>query len=331
MSRMAAAPGRASMPVPMHSTTRQRLVAGGLSAVSWLACRLPERPQLELAELLGDLWYRLDRRRADQARRNLDRVVHWLVDAGLADARSRAAAGDRRALERLVRDAFRNYARYYLDVARAPALTPDYLAERLTVETPDQFEAAFGTPGPRIFIGLHLGAIELQAYVAAVHAERPLTTPMETIDDPALQAYFVRTRGALGIHIVGLREARREVMAALERGEPVGIVGDRDLTGGGMPVQLFGAPTSLPIGPALIAIETGAPTYGVSIRRRPGGRYAGRLDPLTIPADGSRRIRVTAFLEAEARWFERQVALAPEQWWAVFFPIWPDLESRTAR
>ncbi len=117
MSRLAAAPGRASTAGPMQATVRQRLVAAGLSAVSWLACRLPERPQLELAELLGDLWYRLDRRRADQARRNLDRVVHWLVDAGLADARSRAAAGDPRALERLVRDAFRSYARYYLDVA----------------------------------------------------------------------------------------------------------------------------------------------------------------------------------------------------------------------
>jgi KDO2-lipid IV(A) lauroyltransferase len=249
----------------------------------------------------------------------------------MADARIRAAARDRRALDRLVRAAFRNYARYYLDVGRAPALTPGYLAERLTVETPEQFEAAFGSPGPRIFVGLHFGAIELQAYVAAVHAERPLTTPMETIDDPALQAYFSRTRGALGIHIVGLREARREVMAALERGEPVGIVGDRDLTGGGMPVQLFGAATSLPIGPALVAIETGAPTYGVVVRRGTGGRFVGRLDPLAIPSAGSRRERVAAFLDAEARWFERQVARAPEQWWAVFFPIWPDLERQAAR
>jgi KDO2-lipid IV(A) lauroyltransferase len=154
---------------------------------------------------------------------------------------------------------------------------------------------------------------------------------METVDDPALQAYFARTRGALGIHIVGLREARREVMAALERGEPVGLVGDRDLTGGGMPARLFGAPTSLPLGPALVAIETGAPTYGVSVRRRPGGRYVGRLDPLAIPLGGSRRERVTRFLDAEARWFERQVARAPDQWWAIFFPIWPDLEAEAGR
>ena len=251
--------------------------------MSWLACRLPEGPLLELAELVGELWYRVDRRRAAQARRNLRRVAEWMTAEGDAPARIQAAARDPRALERLVRAAFRHYATYYLDVARAPALTPAYLAERLTIETPDAFEAAFGQPGPRIFLGLHAGAIELQAYVAAVHAAAPLTTPMETVDDPALQAYFVRTRGALGIRIVGLREARREVLAALGRGEPVGIVGDRDLTGGGMPVRLFGAPTSLPLGPALVAIESGAPVFAVTARRLPGGRYVGRLDPLPVP------------------------------------------------
>jgi hypothetical protein len=28
--------------------------------------------------------------------------------------------------------------------------------------------------------------------------------------------------------------------------------------------------------------------------------------------------------------FERIVEAAPEQWWAVFFPIWPDLEVAAA-
>ncbi len=318
-------------PAATRATVRQRAVAGIVSGVTWLVCRLPEGPLVGLAELIGELWYRLDRRRANQARRNLRRVAGWMVDQGLADARIQAAARDPRALDRLVRAAFRHYATYYLDVARAPALTPAYLDQRLTIETPESFAAAFGQPGPRIFLGLHLGAIELQGYVAAVNSARPVTTPMETIDDPALQAYFVRTRGALGIRLVGLREARRELMGALERGEPVGIVGDRDLTGGGMPVTMFGAATSLPLGPALVAIESGAPTYAVTARRLTRGRYAGRLDPLAVPTTGSRRERVTAFLDIEARWFEGQIARAPEQWWAVFFPIWPDLERTAGR
>ncbi len=35
---------------------------------------------------------------------------------------------------------------------------------------------------------------------------------------------------------------------------------------------------------------------------------------------------IDAYLEAEARAFEHFVAKAPEQWLAVFHPIWPDLE-----
>ena len=335
MSRIATAGHQAGphpvASVPMRGTARQRLVAGLVARASWLACQLPERPLIRLADLAGDLWYRTDTRRAAQARRNLDRVARWLTEQGLANPRTRAAAADPRALERLVRSAFRQYARYYLDLARAPALEPAYLAERLTVETPEAFEAAFGEAGPRIFVGLHFGAIELQAYIAAVHAARPLTTPMETIDDPALQAYFERTRGSLGIHIVGLRQARRELTAALGRAEPVGIVGDRDLTGGGISTTLFGSPASIPLGPALIAIESGAPTFVVSVRRVPGARYVGRLDPLAVPIAGSRRERVTKLVAAEARLFELAIARAPEQWFGAFFPIWPDLEAEQAR
>ena len=37
---------------------------------------------------------------------------------------------------------------------------------------------------------------------------------------------------------------------------------------------------------------------------------------------------MTAFLAAEVAAFERVIARAPEQWWAIFFPIWPDLAAR---
>ena len=35
-------------------------------------------------------------------------------------------------------------------------------------------------------------------------------------------------------------------------------------------------------------------------------------------------------MTALARAFERVIADAPAQWWAVFFPIWPDLEEAAA-
>ncbi|HET8786235.1 MAG TPA: lysophospholipid acyltransferase family protein [Candidatus Limnocylindrales bacterium] len=296
-----------------------------LRGASWLATRLPERPQIALAELAGDAWYRATPERAARARRNLARVASWLAANDRGTPLARAAAADPRALERLVRLAYRHAARYYLEVARTPGMGGDEIPRRLHIETPDVVDEAFGLGRPVIFVGLHFGAIELPALLLASRVGEAVA-PMETIDDPELQAWFIRSRGSVGIRIVGLREARRELGGALRDGRYVGLVGDRDLTGGGTLTDLFGAPARLPLGPALLAVETGAPLYVMGVRRTSPGLYDGRLERVTVPTEGSRRERAMATTASIARAFERIIEDAPEQWWAVFFPIWPDLE-----
>jgi phosphatidylinositol dimannoside acyltransferase len=315
------------MPGTGRGSVLQRLRATGVAGASRIVCRLPEGLAVRAAEGIGELWYRLTPGRAAQGRQNLRRVCAYLDATGRADARVRDAATDPRALERLVRAAYRHAARYYLEVARIPAMTSRSISEQVMVETPDVVDAALEGGRPVIFVGLHFGAIELPGLWLAQRTGRRTTAPMETIGDPALQAWFVRTRGRVGVRIVGLREARRELMAALGRGETVGLVADRDISGGGLTVPLFGAPAALPVGPALLAIESGAPIYVASVRRDRVGRYLGRLAQVPVPAEGSRRDRATAVVTESARAFEDVIALAPEQWWAVFFPIWPDLAS----
>ena len=61
------------------------------------------------------------------------------------------------------------------------------------------------------------------------------------------------------------------------------------------------------------------------------GIYHASMDAVPLPAGGARRERVNGFLAAEARAFERHIAAAPEQWLAVFHPIWPDLETSADR
>jgi KDO2-lipid IV(A) lauroyltransferase len=293
---------------------------------SWLACRLPERPLYALAELLGELWYRLTPGRAAQARRNLRRVVGALAETGRGSPAVRAAATDPRALERLVRSAYRHAARYYVEVARNPSVTPAFVDERLGLDTPELIAEAV-VPGKAVlFVGLHFGSVELAVIFLAFRVGETVT-PMETIDDAGLQAYFERTRGVAGIRLVGLREARRALSDALRNGIPVGLVGDRDLTGGGTEIPLFGHPALMPMGPAMLAVETGVPTYAMTVRRAGEGRFRGKIVPIEVPAEGTRRERVTTTMTRLAAAFEELIADAPDQWWAVFFPIWPDLEA----
>jgi KDO2-lipid IV(A) lauroyltransferase len=313
--------------VTSRATVVQRLRARAVAGLSWLACRTPEGIAIRVADLAGAAWYRTTPGRAARARRNLGRVCGHLALTGRGGALVARAASDSVVLETLVRAAYRHNARYYLEVLRIPAMTARTIRERVVVETPEVVDAAFATGRPVIFVGLHFGAIELPAMYLAERTGRQALAPMETVGDPALQAWFVRTRGRVGVRIVGLREARRALLAALKSGESVGLVADRDITGGGLTVPLFGAPAPLPAGPALLAVESGAPIYVAGLRRGAGGRYHGRLVHVPVAADGTRRDRTTATVAACARAFEDVIAGAPEQWGAVFFPIWPDLEA----
>ena len=305
---------------------RARLVR----AASWVACRLPEPPLLALADLGGRVWFRLATERRRRARRNLTRVVRWLADHDLGTPEVRAAAHDGRALTRLVREAFKFSARYYVQLARAPIVDHAYLKRWLVIETPEVLEATLGDPNGALFVGMHMGWFELPALIAADRSGRPAIVPSETLGDAAMQAYMIETRARMGLELIDLSSAKRLLKQSLVDGRVVGLLGDRDITGGGIATELFGAPSPLAAGPALLALDTGITPHVFGVWRDDTGVYHVSAEAVPFPAEGTRRERVTGYLGAEARAFERHIARAPEQWIAIFHPIWPDLEGGRA-
>ncbi len=311
-----------------RGTRAQRLRGAIVGAVAALLAHLPTDAADGLADAVGELWYRAAPGRAARARGNLAHVAAALAASGRGSGRARAAASDPAALELLVRAAFRHAARTYVETLRGAAEVR-VARRRLLFDDPETVAAAFGAGGPVVFATLHLGSMMAATAALPGAVTVPVTAPMETLDDPELQRILARSRGAGGTRIVPLARAARETRAALRRGEAVGLVADRDIVGGGIAVPLFGLPASLPIGPAFLALEFGAPLHVAAVFREPGRRYRGVLTTLPHPpADLPRRARVEALLAAEARAFEDLVAIAPEQWWTAFFPIWESVGPR---
>jgi KDO2-lipid IV(A) lauroyltransferase len=307
-------------------TSVERLAAAALITGVSVLRRLPDRPVYRTAWLIGlGLSVAMRRRRA-LVRSNLQRVCRWLDEAGTASPRVRAAAHDARALSGLVRDAFGHWVVGYAEAAIAPRYTADELQRRVRIDRPEVAAEALaprrpGEPG-RLYVSLHLGSIDLAGVYAARLGSVPVVAPMETVANPALARYFQQTRSDLGLRPVPAAGAVPELRAALRRGEGVGLVADRVVIGQGARVGLFGAPARLPAGPAVLAVESGAPLYLLALRRDGLGRWAGRVERVRAPREGRHRERVQATLDAQARAFERFVADSPEQWWTVFFPIW---------
>ena len=109
----------------------------------------------------------------------------------------------------------------------------------------------------------HLGGLDFAgAWLAGQGVA--VTVVVEPVEPPELFDWFVDTRRKLGMQVVPLgADAGAAVLRALRANRIVCLLCDRDLTGDGVEVEFFGERTTLPGGPATLALRTGAPLVPV--------------------------------------------------------------------
>ena len=334
MTSFAGAPSQHAQRVRVTRHRRRRSIRGRIASrslviLSAVLTRLPERPLARVAWVIGGTLYRARPARRRLVRANLERVATYLVAHDMANETTAAAARDPKSLDRLTRAAFGHYARSYFEGATLQRYKSSTQLTRVMPDDQAVADQAFppGRTGPTIVVGLHFGAVEIPALWATARGV-PITAPMETVADPDIQKYFERSRGGTGLKVIPLEGAAAKVRAALANRETVALVADRPLSGSGARVELFGAPARLPAGPAVLALESRAPTWVVATRRA-GASYPTRIEKLELPAIGTPKERMAGFLANQVSIFERVIADAPEQWWTLFFQIWDDIPADT--
>jgi KDO2-lipid IV(A) lauroyltransferase len=273
---------------------------------------LPPRAAYAIADLAGWLWHRMAPGRRRLVTANLARVCA---------ATGRATHGPE--LAALVRAAFRNHARYYVELLRAPHYRPERVDEHVDVPAWPAFEQAL-RGGPTLLVSCHLGNFEPFGIFLGAHGYRPMA-PMEEIEPRALYEFLAARRGSGQVDVVPLRDSARPIVRRLRDGGVVGIIGDRDLAGDGQEVMMFGHPTTMPIGPAALAVTHRAGLIVGSCLRVGPDRFRADGSVMELPAASDRRAATAELVRRMAAQFEADIAKTPEQWWGAFQPFWPDL------
>jgi KDO2-lipid IV(A) lauroyltransferase len=285
----------------------------GLEIADRIVAALPGRVAYALADLGGDLWRRTSPSRRSLVRANLARVCQ---------ATGRPTTG--RAFERLVREAFRNHARYYLELSRVPRYDPARIDELVAVPDWTAFEPALRGRAA-ILVSSHLGNFEPFGTFLGAHGMRPLA-PVEEIEPRVLYEFIAARRGGGVIDLVPLAKARSALGRRLREGGLIGIIGDRVIgEAGGLPVSMFGHETEIPVGPATLAVMHRASLIVGRCLRVGPDRFVADGDVLEVPDSGDRRADAAALTRTIAARFEHDIGSAPEQWWGAFQPFWPDL------
>jgi KDO2-lipid IV(A) lauroyltransferase len=227
-------------------------------------------------------------------------------------------------LDRSMRQVFVSYARYWALSLRLPSLSPEELEAGHDVVGYEYLEAGLAQ-GRGVILALpHLGGWEWSAFWLTRIKGVAVTAVVEAIEPPELFEWFTDFRASLGMSIVPVGpDAARRVLAALKRNEVVCLLADRDISGTGIEVELFGEKTRLPAGPAALALRSRAPLLPTAVYFAPGGGVLGVVQPpLETSRLGSLRDDLARITGELARVFEQLIRAAPEQW-HLLQPNWP--------
>lgn len=110
-----------------------------------------------------------------------------------------------------------------------------------------------------------------------------------------------------------------EAVSALNRNEVLAILGDRDGSSHTKPIEFFGRPTPIPIGPGYLALASGAPVIPVFVPME-GNRYAAIMEkPIYFKDQRGERERIVLEGTREMlQVFERYIRSYPDQWYNFF-------------
>ncbi|MCX7819334.1 MAG: lysophospholipid acyltransferase family protein [Kiritimatiellae bacterium] len=284
-------------------------------AAAFLSRRLPLPFSYWLGMRVADLFCLADPAGRRGVRANLRRI---LAARGIHPARG--------AIRTLARKTYQAFGKYIVDFYRYSRAFCDELERKVSVAHGERLDRAIAAGRGVILATAHLGSWEMGGLFLASRGHR-VTAVYRPTGVPHLDRLWSDHRLQRGIRILPLGDAAAGLCRALQQGELIALLADRDFTGRGAPVDFFGAPVRMPIGPAVLAKRCDAPILPGFMLRQVDERFLLQFHEPIWPREHASVAEIHARL---VRVLEDVIGDHPTQWF-VFRDFWTTAEPGAAR
>jgi KDO2-lipid IV(A) lauroyltransferase len=268
---------------------------------------IPPRMGYSLFDRIGDLAH-------DKAQGSRDNVYDNLRHVMGPDAEPAR-------MEKVARQIFRHQARNYYDLFRVASLSAEQIKRLVTVHGLENFDRALEAGKGVVMFTAHFGNLDVAGQVFALEGY-PLTIIAERLQPERLYQYVSSLRESKGLRLIPSDQFMRPLFRALRNNEIVGLAADRNLTGTGTKVNLFGAPALLPDGHVRLALHTGAKLLPAFSLRKADNTFEAYADPaLELESTGDTERDIASAMALLVSVLEKYIGQHPEQW-VMFQPVW---------
>jgi len=219
---------------------------------------------------------------------------------------------------------FRNWGKYLTEFFRFSCFNETYFLRHTSSTGLKNVTQPLKDKRGTLIMSAHLSNWEMGAAYLSVKHGLPVNVVAAQHVYDKIDKMFINERKSKGVEVIYTHEAGRKVMRALKSNEIVCILGDRDVTGGGLEVEFFGKPCAFPQGPARLAMKTGAALIPGFVLRRTNDSFVVQFqDELKFPEEGTKDEKVKAVIEEYARRLEQMIREHPEEW-PAFYDVWEE-------
>jgi len=228
---------------------------------------------------------------------------------------------DEKKLNGYVFEVFRNFGKYLADFVKTRKFTMEEILRDFDIEGQENLDKALSYGRGVIALTMHFGNWELSGSIMA-GLGYPTSAIILEHKDRRINDFFVKRRALNGLRSIPLGASVKGCFKALKRNEMVGIVGDKDYTSGGVPINFFGRQAIVPKGAAAIALKTGAAiVISILFRQEDDSFKYVFEEPIVYKPTGDEDADIRAIMALYFASFEKYIRRYPGQWYA-FKKIW---------
>ncbi len=175
-------------------------------------------------------------------------------------------------INKCAKNVFRNFAQCVRLFLSIPYIDNAELSSRCDYTEIDNVLEHLEKGKGAVFVSAHIGPWDLGGALMLARGVRLHTV---TLDHPSrrVTGYFNERRKKANLSVYSLEDSFQKLQNALENGEHVGLLIDREYGKIHRTYDYFGIPTALPNSHLLLAAKTGAPIVFLSILCAPGDRF----------------------------------------------------------
>ncbi len=272
---------------------------------------LPEKIAYALASFVADYAFNKNGKGVKRLRSNYKRVKPEISDVEL---------------NHLTKLGMRSYLRYWFDTFRLNKWSKNRIIETTYVIRENLLRDPIALKKGCIVALPHAGNWDhAAAYFCSTGIT--LTAVVEKLKPEAIFKKFLDYRSSIGIEPISHKEKTIPILLErLRSGKLVALVADRDMSRSGVEVEFLGGVAKMPSGPAILAIESGAPLLTAYIRYLDKGIEITFDETIKLPVSGTKEEQIKIVTQSIANNFAKRIKDSPVDW-HMLQRIWIDEEN----